>query len=69
MEAQRYLMIEPPNTAAVVDFLGRFPVSVKLQIDEKGELWIRAISATQDAPILIDQTFAVPPADPGDEDD
>lgn len=65
--APRYLQIESPDTSGTVDFMGAFPVTVKLRIDESGELWITATSATQDAPILLDEVLTVPPADE-DED-
>ena len=65
-EQSRYLQSEAHDTQAVVDFMGPYPVTVKIQLDEKGELWIEATSATQDAPILINETAQVPEADEED---
>ena len=59
---KQYLSMEAPNTEAVIDFLGPFPVTVKASIDD-GHLWVQAISATQDAPILIDEVARLPSAD------
>lgn len=61
-----YLMVEQPDRGAVVDIFGPYPVTVKIDIDENGLLWIVATSATQDAPILIDETADVPEADEED---
>ena len=65
-ENHRYLQIEAPDNQAVIDFMGPYPVTIKIQLDAKGELWIEATSATQDAPILIDETAQVPEADEED---
>lgn len=60
MRKPSYLAMEEPDREAVVDFLGEYPVTVKVTLREDGELWIMATSATQDAPILIDETAAIP---------
>jgi hypothetical protein len=57
-----YLPIEAPDREATIDFLGPHPVTVTVSLED-GELWIKATSATQDAPILIDEAVAVPPQD------
>ena len=61
-----YLPIEAPDTKATVDFLGKYPCVVTLTMDDKGELWVKVVSATQEARILVDEVFSVPE---GDEDD
>ena len=61
-----YLMVEQPDRGAVIDFMGPYPVTIKIDIDENGLLWIVATSATQGAPILIDETADVPEADEED---
>ena len=58
----RYLQIEFPDTKATIDFMGPFPVTVKLSL-QNGELHVYAVSATQDAPILIDEVAKVPEGD------
>ncbi len=63
---ERYLSIEMPDTKAVIDFMGDHPVTVKLSLVD-GELHVYAVSATQDAKILIDEVVSVPEGDDEDE--
>lgn len=63
---ERYLSIEMPDTKAVIDFMGTHPVTVKLSLIG-GELHVYAVSATQDAPILVDEVVNVPEGDDEDE--
>ncbi len=59
----RYLSIEMPDEKAIVDFLGEHPVSIRIKL-VGDELHICAVSATQDAPILLDEVVNVPKGDP-----
>jgi hypothetical protein len=62
---QRHLMVEAPDSVALVDFLGQYPFSVRLELED-GKLWIQVISAIQEAKILVDEVVEVPE---GDEED
>jgi hypothetical protein len=64
---ERYLSVEIPDTKAVVDFMGEYPVTVKISLVD-GELHVYAVSATENAPILIDVVVEVPEGDNEDDD-
>jgi len=61
---QKHLMVEAPDSEAVVDFLGQHPCSVRLEL-KGGELWVQVVSATQEAKILVDEVVEVPEGDEG----
>ena len=63
---RKYLTVEFPDNPVVVDFLGKYPCTATLIMDDKGELWVQVVSATQEARILVDEVVSVPEGD-GDE--
>ena len=63
---RRYLTIEAPDNVMTVDFLGKYPCTATLTLDDKGELWVKVVSATQEDKILVNEVVSVPEED-GDE--
>lgn len=62
------MSVEAPDTSAKIDFLGGYPVTVNVTLEDGDradgwrELRVEVISASQyDAPILLDVVVEVPP--------
>ena len=59
---RRYLQVELPDKTAVIDFMGKYGVSVRLELD-KDQLWVKIIACDDRAEILEDKVYEVPEAD------
>jgi hypothetical protein len=62
MTTERYMSIEQPDIKAVVDFLGRFGVVVKLTL-ESNELSVQVTGTDDRCTILLDECLTVPESD------
>ena len=66
---ERTMLIESPDTAAKIDFLGKYGLGVTLRLSPEGELHVFVMAADDRGTILIDMCVDVPEADEDTEEE
>jgi len=54
-----YVALEEPDRRITIDYLGKFPASIKLELDEQGGLWVQVVGANDAAPVLLDEFVTI----------